>query len=125
MPNARSPTRTSDNTVSFENPENCGPASSLSSRSDESFDRSQSVSAARVCAGSRVVGTAIPLGDDRLQLDVFADALLAELAADARGLEAAERRDEVHGVLVDPERAGADAAGDVERVLGIRREHRS
>src|SRR5438552_7435956 len=104
MPKTRSPSRTSNRRVSFEKPENCGPGSSVTWTSAEaSLCCSQSVSAARVCAGSREVGTAIPLGDDRLQLDVPADALLAELATHAGCLEAAERRDEVHGVLVDPE----------------------
>src|SRR5437016_6002060 len=49
----------------------------------------------------------------RLVLEVIIKCLLAQLAADAAGLEAAERRRGVEDVVaVHPDRAGANAVGD-------------
>src|SRR6266542_6065527 len=62
---------------------------------------------------------------DRLQLDVVAEPLDAELAPDARPLVAAERRHEVHRVLVHAVRAGAHAPGDVDTLVDVARPHRS
>ena len=53
------------------------------------------------------------------------EAFTAELAADAARLEAAERCDEVHRVLVDAVRAGAHAARDVETEIGVGGPHRA
>src|SRR5919204_906352 len=56
---------------------------------------------------------------DRLQLDVVAEPLDAELAPDARPLVAAERRHEVHRVLVHAVRAGTHAPGDVDALVDV------
>src|SRR5687768_15908407 len=58
------------------------------------------------------------LGQDALLLEVVLEAFLAELPSDAAGLEAAERGDEVHRVLVHAEGAGADPTGDVHPDAG-------
>src|SRR5947209_18568229 len=61
---------------------------------------------------------------DVLRLEVAAEALGAELAADARALVAAERAAEVHAHAVDAERAGPNPAGDVEAGGAVLRPHR-
>src|SRR5205814_4361571 len=63
--------------------------------------------------------------DDRLQLDVVVHTLGAKLAADARALEATERRHEVHVVLIHRVGAGAHASGDVHALVDVGRPHRA
>src|SRR5260370_34268627 len=60
----------------------------------------------KCCSGSRLV--------DDLELSEFGEAFLGEFGADARLLGAAERNVRRHiEMLVDPDRAGLDAARDL------------
>src|ERR687891_257359 len=59
-----------------------------------------------------------------LRLEELLEALLAALAADARLLDAAERRPCVrHHALVQADHAGLEALADADRALDVAREH--
>src|SRR5229473_87909 len=84
-------------------------------------------SSARAASSSAKLGTRLSGGassgtcgrHDGFELDVVAQPLDAELATEARRLVAAERRDEVHRVLVHAVGAGAHAPGDVESAVDV------
>src|SRR5277367_4593138 len=61
----------------------------------------------------------------RLQLDILVQALRAELAADARLFETAERTADVERVHVDAVGTGAHTRGDLKPVRNIGGPHRS
>jgi hypothetical protein len=70
------------------------------------------------------LGVVRALDDDRLVLEVVAQAQLALLAAEARVLEAAERRVGLdYRVAVHVHRASAHAVGDLDGVVQVGRHH--
>src|SRR5215207_3314817 len=77
------------------------------------------------CSLNRSGGFEALRQDDGLRLEVLVEALGPELAPEARLLEAAERRREVHAHAVDAVGAGAHATGDVDTALRVAGPHRT
>ena len=65
------------------------------------------------------------LSPHRLHLEILLQSELPELAADARLLVAAERRERVPAGAVDVDLSGADATGDAERAKAFARRMRT